>query len=101
MNEIFNRDDESHVSYLDEYLIKHKEIERDNDLKEYCLDRLLDMCVKAGVDVARFEAKPGPDGDIVEVTIHRYFQPCNQTICVEGDAPITMLKEIIIKGHLG
>lgn len=78
----------------------NEEIERDNDLKEYCLDRFLDMCVKAGVDVSRFETKPGPDGDIAEVTIHRYFQG-PQTICVEGDAPITMLKEIIIKGHLG
>ena len=42
----------------------NEEIERDNDLKEYCLDRLCNMCV-------------------------------------EGDAPITMLKELIIKGHLG
>lgn len=78
----------------------NEEIERDNDLKEYCLDRLQEMCVKAGVDVARFETKPGPDGDIVAVTIHRYFSG-PQTICVEGDAPITMLKEVIIKGHLG
>ena len=100
MNKIYNRGAESHVSYLDEYLIKHKEIERDNDLKEYCLDRLLDMCVKAGVDVARFDTKPGPDGDIVAVTIQRYFSE-PQTICVEGDAPITMLKELIIKGKLG
>lgn len=42
----------------------NEEIERDNDLKEYVLDRFLDMCV-------------------------------------EGDAPITMIKELIIKGHLG
>lgn len=78
----------------------NEEIERDNDLKEYCLDRLRDMCVKAGVDVSRLEPKKGPDGDIVEVTIQRYFSG-PQTICVEGDAPITMIKELIIKGHLG
>ncbi|BBK24962.1 hypothetical protein [Dialister hominis] len=78
----------------------NKEIEGDNDLKEYCLDMLLGMCVKAGVDVSRFEPKKGPDGDIVAVTIQRYFSG-PQTICVESDAPITMLKEIIIKGHLG
>lgn len=47
----------------------NKEIEGDNDLKEYCLDMLLGMCVKAGVDVSRFEPKKGPDGDIVAVTI--------------------------------
>lgn len=78
----------------------NEEIERDNDLKEYCLDRLWDMCVKAGVDVSRFEPEKGRDGDIVAVTIQRYFSE-PQTICVEGDAPITMLKELIIKGHLG
>lgn len=78
----------------------NEEIERDNDLKEYCLDRLWDMCVKAGVDVSRFETVKGPDGDIVTVTIQRYFSE-PQTVCVEGDAPITMLKELIIKGHLG
>lgn len=78
----------------------NEEIERDNDLKEYCLDRLCDMCVKAGVDVSRFEPEKGPDGDIVAVTIQRYFSG-PQTIRVEGDAPITMLKELIIKGHLG
>lgn len=64
MREMFNRDDEGHISYLDEYLIQRQTIQRDNDLKEYVLDRFLDMCV-------------------------------------EGDAPITMLKELIIKGHLG
>lgn len=78
----------------------NEEIERDNDLKEYCLDRICDMCVKAGVDVSRLEPKKGPDGDIVAVTIQRYFSG-PQTVCVEGDAPITMLKELIIKGHLG
>lgn len=78
----------------------NEEIERDNDLKEYCLDRLHEMCVKAGVDVSHFETVKGPDGDIVAVTIQRYFSG-PQTICVEGDAPITMLKELIIKGHLG
>lgn len=78
----------------------NEEIERDNDLKEYCLDRLHEMCVKAGVDVSRFEPEKGPDGDIVAVTIQRYFSG-PQTIRVEGDAPITMLKELIIKGHLG
>lgn len=78
----------------------NEEIERDNDLKEYCLDRLHEMCVKAGVDVARLETNYR-DGDLVSVTIHRYFQPCNQTINVEGDSPITMIKELIIKGHLG
>lgn len=78
----------------------NEEIERDNDLKEYCLDRLLDMCVKAGVDVSRFEPEKGPDGDIVAVTIQRYFSE-PQTVCVEGDAPITMIKELIIKGDLG
>lgn len=77
-----------------------KTIERDNELKEYFLDLLLGMCVKAGVDVSRFEPKKGPDGDIVAVVIFRYFSG-PQTICVEGDAPITMLKEVIIKGHLG
>lgn len=79
----------------------NEEIERDNDLKEYCLDMLHEMCVKAGVDVSRFEPEKGPDGDIVSVTIYRYFQPCNQTINVEGDSPITLVKELIIKGHLG
>lgn len=78
----------------------NEEIERDNDLKEYCLDRLRDMCIKAGVDVSRFEPEKRRDGDIVAVTIQRYFSG-PQTICVEGDAPITMLKELIIKGHLG
>lgn len=78
----------------------NEEIERDNDLKEYCLDRLHEMCVKAGVDVSRFEPEKGPDGDIVAVTIQRYFSG-PQTVRVEGDAPITMLKELIIKGHLG
>lgn len=78
----------------------NEEIERDNDLKEYCLDRLHEMCVKAGVDVSRFEPEKGPDGDIVAVTIQRYFSG-PQTVCVEGDAPITMLKELIIKGDLG
>lgn len=77
----------------------NEEIERDNDLKEYCLDRLHEMCVKAGVDVARLETNYR-DGDLVAVTIQRYFSG-PQTICVEGDAPITMLKELIIKGHLG
>lgn len=100
MNKIFNRDDESHVSYLDEFLMRHKTIERDNDLKEYFLYLLHGMCVKAGVDVSRFEPKKGPDGDIVAVTIQRYFAG-PQTICVEGDAPITMLKELILKGNLG
>lgn len=61
----------------------NKEIERDNDMKEYFLYVLKEMCIKAGVDVARFETKPGPDGDIVEVTIHRYFSG-PQTVCVEG-----------------
>lgn len=78
----------------------NEEIERDNDLKEYCLNRLQEMCVKAGVDVSRFEPEKGPDGDIVAVTIQCYFSG-PQTVCVEGDAPITMLKEVIIKGHLG
>ncbi|WP_307972786.1 hypothetical protein [uncultured Dialister sp.] len=78
----------------------NEEIERDNDLKEYCLDRLCDMCVKAGVDVSRLEPKKGPDGDIVAVTIQSYFSG-PQTVCVEGDAPITMIKELIIKGNLG
>ena len=78
----------------------NEEIERDSDLKEYCLDRLCDMCVKAGVDVARLEPNYR-DGALVSVTIYRYFQPCNQTINVEGDSPITMVKELIIKGHLG
>lgn len=77
-----------------------KTIERDNELKEYFLDLLLGMCVKTGVDVSRFEPKKGPDGDIVAVTIQRYFSG-PQTICVEGDAPLTMVKELIIKGHLG
>lgn len=100
MREMFNRDDEGHISYLDEYLIQRQTIQRDNDLKEYVLDRFQDMCVKAGVDVSRFEPEKGPDGDIVAVTIQRYFSG-PQTIRVEGDAPITMLKELIIKGHLG
>lgn len=100
MNEIFNRDDKSHVSYLDEFLMRHDAIKRDNELKEYFLELLLGMCVKTEVDVSRFETKIGPDGDIVEVTIQRYFQG-PQTICVEGDAPLTMVKELIIKGHLG
>lgn len=77
-----------------------KTIERDNELKEYFLDLLLGMCVKADVDVSNFEPHKGPDGDIVAVTIQRYFQG-PQTICVEGDAPLTMVKELIIKGHLG
>lgn len=100
MNEIFNRDDKSHVSYLDEFLMRHDAIKRDNALKEYFLYLLKEMCVKADVDVSRFEPKKGPSGDIVAVTIQRYFSE-PQTICVEGDAPITMLKELIIKGHLG
>lgn len=78
----------------------NEEIERDNDLKEYVLDRFLDMCVKSGVDVSRFEPEKRRDGDIVAVTIQRYFSG-PQTVRVEGDAPITMLKELIIKGHLG
>ncbi len=78
----------------------NEEIERDNELKEYVLDRFLDMCVKAGVDVARLEPNYR-DGALVSVTIYRYFQPCNQIINVEGDSPITMVKELIIKGHLG
>lgn len=78
----------------------NEEIERDNDLKEYVLDRFLDMCVKSGVDVSRLEPKKGPDGDIVAVTIQHYFSE-PQTVCVEGDAPITMIKELIIKGDLG
>lgn len=78
-----------------------KTIERDNQLKEYFLDLLLGMCVKTGVDVSRFETKIGPDGDIVAVVICRYFSKTNDRINVEGDAPITMLKEVIIKGHLG
>lgn len=78
----------------------NEKIERDNDLKEYCLDRFLDMCVKADVDVSNFEPYKGPDGDIAAVTIQRYFSG-PQTICVESDAPITMLKELILKGHLG
>lgn len=78
----------------------NKEIERDNDMKEYFLYVLKEMCIKAGVDVSRFEPEKGPGGDIVAVTIQRYFSG-PQTICVEGDAPITMLKELIIKGHLG
>lgn len=78
----------------------NEEIERDNDLKEYCLDRLHEMCVKAGVDVSRFETVKGPDGDIMAVTIQHYFSG-PQTVCVDGDAPITMLKELIVKGHLG
>lgn len=98
---MFNRDDEGHISYLDEYLMQRQTIQRDNELKEYVLDRFLDMCVKFGVDVSRFEPEKGPGGDIVAVTIYRYFQPCNQTINVEGDSPITMVKELIIKGHLG
>lgn len=97
---MFNRDDEGHISYLDEYLMQRQTIQRDNELKEYVLDRLLEMCVKSGVDISRLEPKKGPDGDIVAVTIQRYFSE-SQTICVEGDAPITMLKELIIKGHLG
>ncbi len=97
---MFNRDDEGHISYLDEYLMQRQTIQRDNELKEYVLDRLLEMCVKSGVDISRLEPKKGPDGDIVAVTIQRYFSE-PQTICVEGDAPITMLKELIIKGHLG
>ena len=97
---MFNRDDEGHISYLDEYLMQRQTIQRDNELKEYVLDRLLEMCVKSGVDISRLESKKGPDGDIVAVTIQRYFSE-PQTICVEGDAPITMLKELIIKGHLG
>ena len=78
----------------------NKGIERDNDLKEYCLELLKEMCVKAGVDVSNFKPQKGPYGDIVAVTIQRYFSG-PQTVCVEGDAPITMLKELIIKGHLG
>lgn len=97
---MFNRDDDGHISYLDEYLMQRQTIQRDNELKEYCLDRLQEMCVKAGVDVARLEPNYR-DGSLVSVTIDRYFQPCNQTINVEGDAPITMLKELIIKGKLG
>lgn len=101
MREIFNRDaDEGHISYLDEYLIQQQTIQRDNDLKEYVLDRFLDMCVKSGVDVSRFELEKGPGGDIVAITIQRYFSG-PQTVCVEGDSPITMVKELIIKGHLG
>lgn len=71
-----------------------------NQLKEYCLDRLLEMCVKAGVDVARLEPNYR-EGALVSVTIYRYFQPRNQTINVEGDSPITMVKKLIIKGRLG
>lgn len=97
---MFNRDDDGHISYLDEYLMQRQTIQRDNELKEYVLDRFLDMCVKAGVDVSRLEPKKGPDGDIVAVTIQRYFSE-PQTVCVEGDSPITMVKELIIKGHLG
>ena len=97
---MFNRDDDDHISYLDEYLIQRQTIQRDNELKEYVLDRFLDMCVKAGVDVSRLEPKKGPDGDIVAVTIQRYFSE-PQTVCVEGDAPITMIRELIIKGKLG
>ncbi len=97
---MFNRDDEGHISYLDEYLMQRQTIQRDNELKEYVLDRFLDMCVKSGVDISRLEPKKGPDGDIVAVTIQRYFSE-PQTVCVEGDAPITMIKELIIKGDLG
>lgn len=97
---MFNRDDDGHISYLDEYLMQRQTIQRDNDLKEYVLDRFLGMCVKAGVDVSRLEPKKGPDGDIVAVTIQRYFSE-PQTVCVEGDAPITMIRELIIKGKLG
>lgn len=46
----------------------NEEIERDNDLKEYCLDRFLDMCVKADVDVSNFEPHKGPDGKIPATT---------------------------------
>ena len=93
---MFNRDDEDHISYLDEYLMQRQTIQRDNELKEY----VLDMCVKADVDVSRLEPEKGPDGDIVAVTIQRYFSE-PQTVCVEGDAPITMIRELIIKGKLG
>lgn len=77
-----------------------EEIERDNDMKEYFLYLLSEMCVKAGVDVSRFKPRYGLDGDIVDVTIH-HFDSAPQTINVEGDSPITMIKELIIKGHLG
>lgn len=48
----------------------NEEIERDNDLKEYFLDRLQDMCVKAGVDVARLEPNYR-DGALVSVISRR------------------------------
>lgn len=76
-------------------------IRKDNDQKEYFLSMLLEMCVKAGVDVSHFELEKGPAGDIVAVVICRYFSKTNDRINVEGDAPLTMVKELIIKGHLG
>lgn len=71
-----------------------------NQLKEYCLDRLYEMCAKSDVGVARLDSDYR-DGDLVSVTIYRHFPLCNQTINVEGDSPITMVKELIIKGNLG
>ena len=70
---MFGRDDEEHISYLDEYLIRHQSIQKDNELKEYILGRFLDICIGAGVDVISFEPEKGIDGDIVSVTIRKRF----------------------------
>lgn len=94
-------DDRGHISSLDEYLMKHEDIQRDNDLKEDILNRLLDMCVRSGVDVSRFDIeKDKYDDDIIAVTLQRYLSG-PQIVNVKGMPPITMLKEIIIKGDLG
>lgn len=75
-------------------------IQEDNDNKEYCLEMLLNMCVHFDVDVSCFKSEKGPDGDIIDVVIYHYFSP-DERIHVEGDSPLTMVKELISKGHLG
>lgn len=69
-------------------------IKKDNEQKEFCLDRLMEMLRKVRTDVASITPAAYADGALEEVEI-TFTNGFSKTVNVACDAPLTMVRDVI------
>lgn len=75
-------------------------IRQDNNRKAYCLQMLEKMVYGIDAEPVDLEALYNEDGAIWGVMVH-FASGGTVSVNVEGDSPLTMVREIIEKAELG
>ncbi|WP_299413638.1 hypothetical protein [uncultured Dialister sp.] len=67
---------------------------KDNEQKEFCMDRLMEMLQKVRPDVASITPAAYVDGALEEVEI-TFSNGFSKTVNVACDAPLTLVRDVI------